>query len=567
MPTLKRKTIDKQINCILPENLDPQALREQINSLTTTKKPVTDTQFWRYLRFIDLLTSDRRKDDNGWVMLWYKILAINLTGAYKKVIEDLKALRIIEVKQNNRGTDSYSADNDESKQYRLTDTFRDEATVLVHAFKRVDPKQPKIEIEDKKTELLLQNASTPEYNFLLSNLHKLRYDVEAVESDFEEWLAEGVRIKNVEFNEVTREMMRRTVESLNSDSVSFTIGMTGRITTDLTSSYKVLRRRLVVDGYEGEIMQADVTSAQIILMLHAMRTYRDQLTDPIATEELNQFEALLKTREFYKTLSLQLEAEGVQVSNPKTDFLRKVCNHNEKHRENPFYAAFKKLYPTVTEFLRVLKKGMSFTTVMTPVEAELFNNRIARRVYKELGSQTFIAGIYDAFIFKKDDESEILRIMNEEVYKATGLMNMVKVTTLKEESEKHITYPNRQPEPTPAPAPVVEPVVAAVALPEPQDLKDKENREVVAPVEKTKADKYSKYNLNDDDDDFEKWLNSSDETTFDPFTLTTEEQEAISRLKEETGRDLSELSPEDLKLLAEYNLSKLKKEVFEYQYY
>ncbi|WP_192820191.1 hypothetical protein [Rufibacter sp. LB8] len=461
----KRKSFDKEINCIIPQNLKG-VLKELINSVS--KKNITDIHLGTYLKIIDIITTKQDEDANGFVSLNAQIMQKNFGGRYSTAIHDLQRLQIIETRKNGRGTDRYSNDLHESKEFRLTDSFRNEELVLVKALKRISTTKPKKDIEDSKTASMLANVGFPEYSFLLANLHLLSFDSEAVERDMNHWLSTGAIIKSSAFTAIRQEKYRRQVEDLNADEINFSIKLSGKIYTPLTYSARAIRKHLVVRGYTGELLQSDVSSTHVLLTLPDMRQYKATLTNPESIKELEQVEKLVATGAFYVHLSNQIREEGVTIKDEKENFLKLVCNF-PTYQLNPYKIAFDKLYPVFSEFLKVIRNGKPFTTVMNPIEAELFNNRIAHRVVTELGTKTFLAGIFDAFIYKAEDREAIEKIMNEEVYKYTGLKNMVKTTSLNEESEKSISYP-------------IEP---EVGTPEPLiKVKDVEIIKVVVPDEK-----------------------------------------------------------------------------------
>lgn len=442
-----RKSVDEERKYRVPKSLQENT-KEALDAVSD--KALTKLQYSYHLELIESIFTrqDLESNPEGWVAMDAKTVRDTIGGNYKNYLRRLEDAGIFEVMTDSKGRPKYSVTNHEAKQYRLTDTFRHDDEGIAWGIVRKFKNKPKKDITDINSKRLLADVvGYPEYSLHRNWLHKVTVDIEAFNAEGQRWIKEGVLIKGKEYTEKRHMLYLSKLEALNGDAIKFVVGYANKVYTNLTSTPKVGRTHLKVEGYEGTLYQSDLISAHVLLAVPLIKAYNEGLACVEARRELDTVIEMIASKEFYKRLSYQLRAEGVTVKDEKTDFLKHVWNAEEYAYQvkTPYRKAFNRLYPAFNEFIKSQKQGKGgnskFAKTLSKLESHLFNNRIAHRVAKELGMGTCLLGIFDSFIYKEEDKEAIERIMNEEVYAVTGVRDMVKTTTLREEAEKHIVYP------------------------------------------------------------------------------------------------------------------------------
>lgn len=459
MPRAK-KSVDKKRIYRLPLSLAGR-LRDLINGVSA--KPLTDLQFWKVLEVLDIIIKRQDTETEGYVPLDAKILIQAIGSGYSKCLKRLAAVGVLETLKDAQGRDKWSKINHEAIQYRLTDTFRFEDTVEVEGAKRFKKNQPKKDLTNKKTKRFVEDVTGfPEYAFLKNNLFKLTIDVDGFDAQGQEWIKNKVRVKGEPYTKQTHAQYLNSCHRLNSDVIKFEMEYGDRLYTNLTSTARATRGNLKVQCYDGILYQSDLISSQILVSVPVMRKFISSLTDPTEVQEMNTVIGIIMSGKVYQTMADQVAAQGAKINGDvKVEFLKHVWNKDESKRPSRYRKAFNMLYPAFDKFIKKTKVELGgnkqFAAMLTRMESNLFNNKIAHRVATELPTGTFLAGIFDSLIYREEDKNAITTIMAEEVFKLTGLVGMVKTTTVEEDALKKVAFPAK-------PTPVIVDVVALPAV-------------------------------------------------------------------------------------------------------
>ncbi|GAA4435503.1 hypothetical protein GCM10023188_27550 [Pontibacter saemangeumensis] len=443
----KAKSVQKEVICSIPQ-LIVNDLRGLLSNVSD--KPLTDIQYFGYLRILRIISNKHEGGEEGWVSIDSQVLKDTLGGKSAEWLRRLCEIGLIEFRKSASGKKLYSTASHVAMQYRYTDTFRHEEFVPVVAYRRVFINRPVKSISEKATKRLLADVDGfPEYSFLFRNLHNISIDMGAVRAECGKWLDTGAYVKGEPFTESRYKEFIRACEDFNDDEVAFNIGSGNRIWTKLLGVPSAVIKFINVKDYDGTLYQGDLISAHILLAVPLIREYQATAATPEGKRELATVIDMITSKTFYKSLSDQLRAQGVRIGETKTEekeeFLAQVWNARDDKYEvkTPYRRAFNALYPTFNAFVLSQKAdGVSaFWERVTRLESEVFNNNIVKAIMNELGSNTFLAGKYDALIYKEEDKEAIEDIMEDFISQYSGIPGMVKSTTLKEESDKKVVYP------------------------------------------------------------------------------------------------------------------------------